>query len=156
MSASEPGDEQRAGGALEEAEDDQQLERRREAAQRGGEREAGQAERIDAAPAVVVGQGAGEDEQRGQDGEIAADDVGLALERRRRGEAGRSCPICLSATLTRVPSRKTAPEPMIVATRVHRWRRVMPGQCRSMSPRDDRLFGLDSADARTRGARRRR
>ena len=36
--------------------------------------------RVDAAPTVVVGQGAGQDEQRGEDGEVAADDVGLALE----------------------------------------------------------------------------
>ena len=46
-------------------------------------------------------------------------------------DAGSSCPICLRATLTIVPSRKTAPDPMIVATRVQRWRVVMSGQCRS-------------------------
>ena len=40
-----------------------------------------------APPAVVVGEGAGEQEQRGEDREVAADDVGLALE--RRDEAGR-------------------------------------------------------------------
>src|SRR6478672_5541009 len=37
-------------------------------------------------------------------------------------DVGSSCPICLSATVTIVPSRKTAPDPMIVATRVQRWR----------------------------------
>ena len=39
-----------------------------------------EADRVDPAPAVVVGQPAGQDEQRGEDGEIAADDVVLALE----------------------------------------------------------------------------
>ena len=73
-------DEQGAGGTLGEAEDDQPLEGRRQAAQRGGRREPGQADRVDAAPAVVVGQGAGQDEQRGEDRQVAADDVGLALE----------------------------------------------------------------------------
>ena len=34
--------------------------------------------------------------------------------------------MCLSATLTIVPSRKTAPDPMTVQTRVQRWRDVMP------------------------------
>ena len=74
------GDEQRAGGALGEAEDDQPLERRRQAAQGGGGREADQADGVDAPPAVVVGQRAGQDQQRGEDREVAADDVGLALE----------------------------------------------------------------------------
>ena len=37
---------------------------------------------------------------------------------------GRSSPMLLRATLTMVPSRNTAPEPMTVATRVHRWREV--------------------------------
>ncbi len=54
--------------------------RRRQAAQGGGRREPGQADGVDAPPAVVVGQGAGQDEQRGEDREVAADDVGLALE----------------------------------------------------------------------------
>ena len=39
--------------------------------------------------------------------------------------------MCLSAELTIVPSRKTAPEPMTVQTIVQRWRVVMSGQCRS-------------------------
>ena len=73
-------DEQGAGGALGEAEDDQPLDGRRQAAQGGGRREPGQADRVDASPAVVVGQGAGQDEQRGEDRQVAADDVGLALE----------------------------------------------------------------------------
>ena len=85
-------DEQGAGGTLGEAEDDQPLEGRRQAAQRGGRREPGQADRVDAPPAVVVGQGAGQDEQRGEDRQVAADDVGLALEdadQRRRAAPGR-------------------------------------------------------------------
>ena len=73
-------DEQRAGGTLEQPEDDQPLERRRQAAQRGRDREPGQADGVDAPPAVVVGQGAGQDEQGGEDREVAADDVGLAFE----------------------------------------------------------------------------
>ena len=73
-------DEQGAGGTLGEAEDDQPLDGRRQAAQGGRRREPGQADRVDAAPAVVVGQGAGQDEQRGEDRQVAADDVGLALE----------------------------------------------------------------------------
>ena len=124
------GDEQRAGRALEQAEDDQQLERRREAAQRGRHAEPGQADREDPAPAVVVGQGAGQDEQRGQDREVAADDVGLALEDAE--ERGRQLLADLlgSATFTIVPSRKTAPDPMIVATSVQRWRVVMRSRAR--------------------------
>ena len=40
-------------------------------------------------------------------------------------EPGSSCPMCLSAELTIVPSRKTAPDPMTVATRVQRCRVVI-------------------------------
>ncbi len=54
--------------------------RRGEAAQGRRDGEARQADRVDAPPAVVVGQGTGDDEERGQDREVAADDVGLALE----------------------------------------------------------------------------
>ena len=71
----------------------------------------------------MVGQGAGQDEQGGQDGEVAADDVGLALEDADE-VAGSSWPMLVRATFTIVPSRKTAPDPMTVAMRVHRWRGV--------------------------------
>src|SRR6476661_2848616 len=37
-----------------------------------------------------------------------------------------SLPIARNARLTIVPSRKTTPEPMIAATSVHRWVRVIP------------------------------
>ena len=80
MSASEPGMSSAPGGALGEPEDDQPLERRGEAAQRGRRGEPDQPDGVDPAPAVVVGQGAGQDQQRGQHREVAADDVGLALE----------------------------------------------------------------------------
>ena len=119
-------DEEGAGGTLGEAEDDQPLERRREAAQRGRRREADQADRVDPAPAVVVGQRARQDQQRGEDREVAADDVGLALED-ADDVPGSSWPMCLSAALTMVPSRKTAPEPMTVQMSVQRWRVVMAG-----------------------------
>ena len=80
MSASDPGTSSAPAAPWSEPEDDEPLERRREAAQRGCRREPDQADRVDAPPAVVVGQGAGQDEQRGEDREVAADDVGLALE----------------------------------------------------------------------------
>ena len=73
-------DEQGPGGALGEAEDDQPLERRRQPAQRGRRGEADQPDRVDPPPPVVVGQRAGQDQQRGEDRQVAADDVGLALE----------------------------------------------------------------------------
>ena len=85
-------DEEGAGGTLGEAEDDQPFEARRQAAQSGGRREAGQADGVDPPPAVMVGQGAGQDEQSGEDGEVAADDVGLTLEdadESSRGAPGR-------------------------------------------------------------------
>ena len=50
--------------------------------------------------------------------------------------AGSSRPMRGSATLTIVPSRNTAPDPMTVATRVHRWRGVI---ARSVA---DRLSAL--------------
>ena len=81
ISDSDPGTQQRAGAALHQAEDDQPLERRREAAQRGRGPEPGQADGEDRAAAVVVGQAAGEDQQGREDRQVAADDVGLALER---------------------------------------------------------------------------
>ena len=56
------------------------LEGRREAAQRRGDGEAGQPERVDPPPAVAIRQGAGQDQQGGEDRQVAADDVGLALE----------------------------------------------------------------------------
>ena len=74
------GDEQRPGRPLDQAEDDQPFERRGEAAQGGGGGEPDEADGVDAAATVVVGQRAGEDEQGGQHREVAADDVGLALE----------------------------------------------------------------------------
>ena len=40
----------------------------------------------DPAPAVAVGEGAGDDQERGQDREVAAADVGLALEDAERRE----------------------------------------------------------------------
>ena len=80
MSASEPGMSSAPGGALGEPEDDEPFEGRRETAQRGGHGEPDQPDRVDPAPAVVVGQGARQDQQRGQHREVAADDVGLALE----------------------------------------------------------------------------
>ena len=86
------GHEEGAGRALEQPEDDQPLERRGEPAQRRGDREAREPDGVDPAPAVVVGQRAGEDQQGGEDREIAADDVGLALEDaedRRRAVRGR-------------------------------------------------------------------
>ena len=63
-------------------------------------------------------------------------------------EPGSSCPMCLSAELTIVPSRKTAPDPMTVAMSVQRCRvvigatagaelgagAVISGQCRIDSP----------------------
>ena len=57
------------------------------------DREARQPDGVDPPPAVVVGQGAGEDQQGGEDREIAADDVGLTLEDaddRRRAARARS------------------------------------------------------------------
>src|SRR6187551_2309681 len=48
--------------------------------------------------------------------------------------ADRSCPIRGRATLTIVPSRNTAPDPMIVATRVQRWRDVMVAVSQIDSP----------------------
>ena len=124
MSASEPGTSSAPAAPWIEAEDDQPLERRRQAAQRGRGREPDQADREDPPPAVVVGQRAGQDQQRGEDRQVAADDVGLALED-ADSVAGSSWPMCLSAALTMVPSRKTAPEPMTVQIRVQRWREVM-------------------------------
>ena len=56
------------------------LERRGETAQGGRRGEPDEPERVDPPPAVVVGQRPGQDEQRGEDREVAADDVGLALE----------------------------------------------------------------------------
>ena len=56
-------------------------------------REPGKPDRVDAPPAVVVGQGTGQDQQGGQRREVSADDVGLALEdadHRRRQLAVRS------------------------------------------------------------------
>ena len=78
-----PRDEQGTRRALGEPEEHQQLEGRGQAAQRRRRGEPDEPERIDPATAVVVGQGAGQDEQRGQDRQVAADDVGLALEDRR-------------------------------------------------------------------------
>ncbi len=74
------GDQEGAGGALREPEDDQPLERRGETAQGGRRGESDEPDGVDLAPAVVVGQGTRQDEQRGEDREVAADDVGLTLE----------------------------------------------------------------------------
>ena len=83
-------DEQRAGRSLEQPEQDQQLEVRGQPAQGRGHGEQGQADRVDPPPAVVIGQRAGEDEERGEDRQVAADDVGLALEDTDQG--GRQFP----------------------------------------------------------------
>ena len=80
-----PRHEQRAGRALEEPEQHQQLEGGREAAQDARDAEPGEADGEDPAPAVVVGQGAGQDEQRGEDREVARDGVRLTLEHRDGG-----------------------------------------------------------------------
>ena len=80
MIDSEPGTSSAPAAPWSEPEDDQPFERRREAAQGRRDGEADQADGVDPPPAVVVGQGAGQDEQRGEDREVAADDVGLALE----------------------------------------------------------------------------
>ena len=74
------GHEQCARRALEQPEDDQPLERRGEAAQHRCDGEARQPDRVDPPPAVVIGQRPRDDQQGGEDREIAADDVGLALE----------------------------------------------------------------------------
>ena len=105
-------DEQRAGRALEEPEHDQQLEGRREAAQDATRSpKPDEADREDLPPAVVVGEGAGEDQQRGEDREVAADGVGLALEHATTCVAGSSSPIRGRARFMTVPSRKTIAEP---------------------------------------------
>ncbi len=80
-----PRDEQRPGRALEEPEQDEQLEGGREAAQDARDAEPGQADGEDPSPAVVVGEGPGEDEERGEDREVARDGVRLALEHRDGG-----------------------------------------------------------------------
>ena len=91
------GHQQRARGTLEQPEDDEPLHRRRQAAQRGREPERREPDDEDPATAVPVGQGARDDEERGQHREVAAGDVRLALERadlgggqvERRWSAGR-------------------------------------------------------------------
>ena len=72
--------EEGSGSALEEAGEDQELEGRGEAAQHRGDAEAGQADDEDPPPAVDVGQGPGDDQQGREDRQVAAVDVGLALE----------------------------------------------------------------------------
>ncbi len=74
--------EERTRCALEKAEHDEQLKCGRQTAQRGRDREPAQTDRVDAPTAEMVGEGTREDQQRGQDREIAADDVGLAFEYR--------------------------------------------------------------------------
>ena len=93
----------------------------------GRDGEAGQADRVDPTAAVVVGQRAGQDEQGGEDGQVAADDVGLALEDADERGGQLASDAAAGPTFTIVPSRNTAPDPMIVATRVQRWRGVMLG-----------------------------
>ena len=75
------GHEQRAGRALQQPEHDRatsSVGARPHSA--GGDGEAGQADGVDPPPAVVVRQRAGQDQQRGEHRQVAADDVGLALE----------------------------------------------------------------------------
>ena len=74
------GDEQCAGGSLGEPEDDQPFERWRKTAEGRGRREPGEPDRVDAPPAVVVGQGSGQDQERCECREVPADDIRLALE----------------------------------------------------------------------------
>ena len=74
------GDEQCAGSSLGEPEDDQPFERWRKTAEGRGRREPGEPDRVDTPPAVVIGQGSGQDEERGECREVPADDIRLALE----------------------------------------------------------------------------
>ena len=119
-------DEQRAGRALEEPEETSHSSVGARPHSADVAAKPTRPMRVDAPPAVVVGQRAGQDEQGGQDRQVAADDVGLALEDADE-RPGSSWPMLLRATLTIVPSRKTAPDPMTVQTRVQRWRLVMHG-----------------------------
>ena len=122
--------EQRAGRALEDAEQDDQLEVRGDPAEQRRDPEAGQADREDPPPAVVVGKGAGEDQQRRQHREVAADDVGLALEHaEERGRQPADRPAARGSRSCRrgrrSPSRGSPP------ARVHRSVRVIARQCRT-------------------------
>jgi hypothetical protein len=72
-------------GALEEPEDDECLERRSEPAQDARRPEPDEADREDAFPPVPVRDRAGQDDEGGEDREVAAVDVGLALEDPEKG-----------------------------------------------------------------------
>ena len=73
-------DEERARESLDEAREDEDLHRRREPAEDRGQAEPAEADHEDAAPAVLVRERSGEHEERREDREIAARDVGLGLE----------------------------------------------------------------------------
>ena len=79
---------------------------------------ANQADDEDLAAAVVVGQRAGQDEQRAERQQVAVLDVVLALE--DVDEEGGSLPIAGSATVTTEESRKTMQEPSTAAMSVQR------------------------------------
>ena len=155
MRASEPGMSRAPAAPWSSRKSDQELERRCQPAQRRRQREPGQTERIDAAPAVVVAEGAGDDEQRGQDGEIAADHVGLALEHtdHRGGQL-------LPDPLERDPDEGPVQEHSSGSDDGgDEGPALASGHAREVSQHRRRVnkgFGLDSAGARTRGARRRR
>ncbi len=139
------GHEQGAGRALQQPEDDEPFEGGREPAQRRRRREARKAEGVDAPTPVAVGQGAGQDQQCGEDREVAAHDVGLALEdpEHRRGQ------------LPPDPRQRHVHDRAVQEDRPRPDDRREEGPalaCRHARSLADRL----SRYARTRGARRRR
>ena len=114
--ASEAGVEQRAGDALQPAEDDQGVRVRRHGAERGGEPERRHADREDAERAEDVAERAADEDQRAQRQEIGVDDPLLRGEPAAEVAAGSAA----SATFTTVPSMKTIDDPRIVAISVKR------------------------------------
>jgi hypothetical protein len=78
MIASEPGT--RRAPAAPWSSDHEEFECRRDAAQERDDPEPDQADDEDPSPAVFVGHGSGDDQEGGQDGQVPAVDVGLALE----------------------------------------------------------------------------
>ena len=74
------GHEQCAGRSLQDPEEDERLEARGESTEDRDDPERHEADGEDPSAAVEVGQGAGKDQERGEDGEVAAHHVRLAFE----------------------------------------------------------------------------
>ena len=110
-----PGDEERAGRALQRARGDERAGVRRDAAQQRRDDEAGEPADEDAASSEDVAEVAAEQEQRAERDEVAVERPLQAGD--RQPESAR---IAGSATLTTVPSRNAIPEPRTAAATTQR------------------------------------